>query len=177
MNSIPEIPITEAAKARFESKLLKTQSEQDCWPYRGQPSAKGYGRFRIKRIEYRPHRVAYTIANGQIPEGMVVRHTCDNPMCCNPAHLALGTQNENMRDMRLRDRQPKKISIRDAAVLVATYESGVPHGWYKAMAEKFKVSKLTIERIVKGKARKNAIQDAKDLGIEFGVMPNNIAAT
>lgn len=52
-----------------------------------------------KFVKVYQHRVAYEQAHGQIPPGMVVMHSCDNPPCVNPDHLIIGTQSENVRDM------------------------------------------------------------------------------
>jgi hypothetical protein len=64
---------------------------------------------------YFAHRVAYALANDLDPEtlGGVVRHTCDNPPCCNPAHLVLGTARENVEDARARRRAWWQHGVRD----------------------------------------------------------------
>lgn len=55
----------------------------------------------------RMHRYIYLIINGQIPEDKLVRHKCNNPNCINPEHLEIGTQKDNMEDMK-RSNKPKK---------------------------------------------------------------------
>jgi hypothetical protein len=65
---------------------------------------------------WKAHRVAWTLANGPIPAGMHVLHTCDNPPCCNPGHLWLGTQADNMADMARKGRTSNQFlrRLRDA---------------------------------------------------------------
>ena len=70
----------------------------ECIEWRGTRTRSGYGQKVIKGKRYRTHRLAYEWANGPIPKGMLVLHSCDNPACCNPNHLFLGTQSDNMRD-------------------------------------------------------------------------------
>lgn len=68
----------------------------------------GYGQYQLrdngKKIRFRLHRLSYEVYNGIIPEGMVVRHTCDNPPCINPKHLLVGTNADNVRDRVSRGR-------------------------------------------------------------------------
>lgn len=71
-----------------------------CWLWRGSPEKRGYGRFYMNgNHNVRAHRAAYVLFRGEIPAGMLVCHSCDNPGCVNPAHLWLGTGSDNMRDM------------------------------------------------------------------------------
>jgi len=69
----------------------------DCWEWTGFKQ-KGYGRFMFQGRKLFAHRVAWELTKGQIPSDLHVLHTCDNPPCCNPEHLWLGTQADNNRD-------------------------------------------------------------------------------
>lgn len=77
------------------------QTDQGCL-FKG--NTDGYGVFRHDGKTFSRHRFAYQLEYGPIPSGMVVMHTCDNPGCFNPKHLKLGTQAENMSDMRSKGR-------------------------------------------------------------------------
>lgn len=81
----------------FWSKVNRTGGPDACWPWLGRLNRDGYG-------EERAHRRAYGYANGPIPRDAVVRHTCDNPPCCNPRHLLTGTQADNVADRVARGR-------------------------------------------------------------------------
>jgi HNH endonuclease len=65
---------------------------------------RGGGRRTYGALMITAHRLAWEMANGPIPEGMLVLHKCDNPRCCNPDHLCLGTQLDNMADMSRKGR-------------------------------------------------------------------------
>ena len=76
-------------------------SPDACWPFEGGGyNKKGWHRqISYKHKNYGAHRVAYELANGGIPDGLFVLHRCDNPVCCNPRHLFVGTQSDNASDM------------------------------------------------------------------------------
>lgn len=105
---------------RLNAKLLKGAGpKRECWEWQGTRLPSGYGRIGIagkgQGVTDLTHRVAYRIANGEIPPGMEVCHTCDNPPCCNPDHLFLGTHADNMRDMSAKGRahrQPNRPGLK-----------------------------------------------------------------
>lgn len=77
--------------------------DDECWNWTAFKRA-GYGRFRFNGKSLLAHRMAWLLMNGEIPDGMVVMHSCDNPSCCNLKHLSLGTQKENVEDMAMKKR-------------------------------------------------------------------------
>ena len=77
-----------------------------CWPFQGSTSDGGYGRFRHKRKLWNAHAFAYFLIHGDYDRTLDVCHSCDNPPCCNPIHLWLGTTTDNMLDMWRKGRHP-----------------------------------------------------------------------
>ncbi|MCX5176768.1 HNH endonuclease [Streptomyces virginiae] len=75
-----------------------------CWEWTGGRTDKGYGKYFIDGRTVGAHRWAFIFAKGPIPDGQMVRHTCDNPPCCNPQHLLIGTHRQNVNDAIARDR-------------------------------------------------------------------------
>jgi hypothetical protein len=81
-------------------------AESGCWNWRLALNEDGYGKVLRDGRKIGAHRFAWEREHGQpVPLGHVVRHTCDNPSCVNPAHLLIGTQQDNIRDMVRRGRQ------------------------------------------------------------------------
>jgi len=72
--------------------------EDDCWPWLGSKTEDGYGQFKLSGEVVVASRVAFALANGEVPEGNVVCHSCDFPSCVNPRHLSAKTQSYNVRD-------------------------------------------------------------------------------
>lgn len=70
-----------------------------CLEWQGFRDKDGYGVIKEHGVQKRAHRVAWTLAYGPIPRGLVVRHfVCNNPPCCEPSHLRVGTQKQNIAD-------------------------------------------------------------------------------
>lgn len=87
---------------------LKVEKTDNCWLFRGGLTASGYGNFwtrNAKSGSISAHRFSYELANGPIPAGTVICHTCDVRNCVNPAHLFAGTYSDNAQDMITKGRQ------------------------------------------------------------------------
>jgi hypothetical protein len=91
--------LTDDSVKRFWAKVDKTSSATGCWLYTGFTKWDGYGWLCRFGRYMTAHRYAWILKHGKPPEGMSIMHICDNPPCCNPDHLKLGTHQENMADM------------------------------------------------------------------------------
>lgn len=103
---------------RFWKKVDRSAGWDACWPWLGSRNQAGYGRFKTWRCESKPWsavcksepatRIAWEYATGEsVPLGMLLCHHCDNPPCCNPLHLFVGTHKDNTQDA-IRKRRPKQ---------------------------------------------------------------------
>jgi HNH endonuclease len=126
-----------------------------CWRWSGATPARSdggdrYGSFRVGDRNVGAHRVAFLLTKGQIPAGKMVRHTCDVSLCCNPAHLVLGTALDNMRDKmdrgRWRGGRRAKLSAEDRAKVLSAVRFGESP---TALARKLGVAKSTVQRAVR----------------------------
>jgi hypothetical protein len=137
---------------------IEQRGPDECWPWRLFRDPKGYGLFKLggrRGRTMRAHRYAYELAYGPIPEGQLVCHRCDNPSCCNPEHLFLGTPAENSADMVRKGRSPNRVlktqpwaRLTEETVLHirADHQAGKT---YREIAAEYGVGKTTVESIVR----------------------------
>lgn len=92
---------------------------------------KGYGAFACKidgkTVHDRAHRYSWRLTFGDIPNGIFVLHRCDNPACVNPAHLFLGTNQDNIDDMMAKDRHAKGAYRTTRTGELGRYKRGERH--------------------------------------------------
>lgn len=140
--------------ARFWAKVARA-ADHECWEWQGRKTPKGYGAASVRSKPAQAHRVAWRLANGEIPPALFVLHGCDNPACCNPSHLRLGTHVENMDDRRLRNRTAQGQRLRSAKLSseqVSAIRSS--DGLQRDIAERFGVTPSQVSRIKANKSRR-----------------------
>jgi hypothetical protein len=100
----PTLPeLSEQEIARFRQSIEQNDPDE-CWPWQKARDQDGYGLFKIRGRMRRATRYAYLLHYGVQPGEMLVLHHCDNPPCCNPAHLFLGTVRDNALDCKAKGR-------------------------------------------------------------------------
>jgi hypothetical protein len=138
-----------------ENKTLKEKFYEKVglnWQWRGcKNPVTGYGVMKINTKMHRAHRVSYQIHNGEIPDGMCVLHSCDDPGCVNPEHLHLGTFGDNNTERAQRGRN------RDQR------------------GEKHNFARLTEEQVIEIKEKYKGGKYQKDIGKEYGVSQSHVS--
>jgi hypothetical protein len=127
------------------------RTESGCWEWLGRIDKDGYGLSGGRRV----HRVMYVMFCGPINGKRCVCHTCDNPRCCNPTHLFLGSDLDNARDRAEKHRGASgdrhgiaKLTAERVAVLRRDLAAGMG---LKMAARKYRVNRSTIQAIAKGR--------------------------
>jgi hypothetical protein len=143
-----------------------------CWPWTGSCTRHGYGKLSATEVA---HRVAWELTNGPIPSGLCVLHRCDNPPCCNPAHLFLGTRSDNVADMVAKGR----AAVGDKAG-ARKHPDCVPRGnqhWTRRRpelmerGERHHKAKLTDQQVAEVKRRAGSGARQCDLAREYEASP------
>jgi len=150
------------AEERFWEKVVR-KGAGDCWEWQAARDGLGYGFFRVISGQNmrKTNRVAWELVNGPIPLGQHVCHRCDNPPCCNPGHLFLGTHAENMADRNRKGRTTKgrvlhcgeqsglsaKLTLSDVSEIVNAYSAGGVS--QDALGRKYGVSQTQVGRVIR----------------------------
>lgn len=154
---------------RFWSTVDRSGGPNACWEWQGRRDPHGYGRFCSQRRTWRANRLALAFGKGEYDSNLDACHSCDNPPCCNPAHLWAGTNAQNRADSKAKGRTPsgdrhgmalhpesRCIGEKNAgAVLtegqvVAIRLARQQGKAIRALAREYGVHQRTIQRVVKG---------------------------
>lgn len=135
--------LSQSLESRIAARI-EVASPDDCWEWIGARTKYGYGRVGIgrSRTEY-AHRLSFMLAYDEdIPAGMHIMHKCDNPPCCNPSHLTIGTASDNAQDRENKGRRPYPPSVgTHHPEIIELYESGMT---CKEIGKIFDVSAPTV---------------------------------
>lgn len=134
-------------------KKIEIRGDEDCWEWTANKRG-GYGRMRVGGHLYGATRLVWKLANGYDPVGQVILHRCDNPGCCNPAHLLSGTDGENNSDKEIKGRakhprgEGNGLAKLTEAQVLDIFHSPLTN---RSLAAKYSVSDVAISCIKLGK--------------------------
>ncbi len=137
-------------------KNVDRKSNDKCWPWKGCINRWGYGRYRFNGSLHMAHRLALKFLRPDLElKNKVVMHVCDNPSCCNPNHLLLGTHADNQSDKYKKNRQAKGEkngqSFLTEQQVIEMRKKYIPRKMtYEMLAKEYKVCKDTVQKAVRG---------------------------
>jgi len=145
-----------AAIARFWANVTKSD---DCWEWSKHRTDRGYGQASHRGKFYQAHKLAWILTNGPVPDDLFVCHRCDNPPCCRPDHLFLGTPADNSEDMVAKGRSAKvgglsHYGAKLSAELVREIRSRYVAGDVSThdLAREYGVTAMTIWKVATGRS-------------------------
>lgn len=141
--------------------FVKKGKPDECWEWKGNAHPAGYGKFWEGDRTVYAHRFSYALAHGLTSDSPLdIRHSCDNPSCVNPAHLSLGTAQDNADDKVSRGRSLKGVkhnlthlTEEDVKYIRTSEERGID------LAKKFNVTKAAISSIRTGRNWKHLLPE------------------
>ena len=152
---------SDSVRNRFWKYVWRRQDHQ-CWPWMASTMKRGgYGQLRDGAKTLKSHRLSWELHFGAIPENLLIRHLCNNPLCCNPSHLLPGTDKENHSDMQLAGRMfvpesPRGSQHHDARLTEEKVRFVLSSDLTGAeLSRLFGVSRSTISQIRTGKTWKH----------------------
>lgn len=113
-----------------------------CWNWKGALSTKGRPYFTVDGRKYIAYRLVYELVHGECPDDKMILHQCDNGQCCNPRHHKLGNQQENMDEMKQRERHG--LPHHTIKTILKLKEAGRPH---QEIADLFGIGRSTVSEI------------------------------
>jgi len=142
-------------------RSVERRGPDECWPWRRGRSRYGYGAFMLDQgKQIVASRYAYILTHGPIATIAMVCHSCDNPPCCNPAHLFLGTKTDNMVDRDSKGRQARgerggtaRLTEDDVRAIRIRYAAG--NDSQQRIADEYGISQFMISAIVRRAAWKH----------------------
>lgn len=159
----PILALTTEQIDRFWSRVNKSNDPDACWEWQARQDKDGYGLFRCwPQGTLRSNRLTYYLVYQQQPGDLCVCHTCDNPPCCNPYHLWLGSNLDNINDRTKKGRTAHQfgevhglttLKEPDILEILLSIETG------KNLARYFHVDPMTISNIQRGLTWKNFRRD------------------
>lgn len=147
---------------RLWAKVMKTSDADDeCWPWTGARIKKGYGNVFLGTVNGKKKfgtssRVVWEVTFGPIPDGFDVCHSCDNPPCCRPKHLFLGTRAENLADMIRKKRDVDRWNAKLTPENVLAIRSALSSETQSSIARRFGVSYGIVHRLAQGSYKRVA---------------------
>lgn len=125
--------------------LVKQGEPNECWPWDGHFSG-DYGQYRRRGAHIQAWEFTHESA---VPRGLFVCHDCDNPICCNPKHLWVGTCQQNVADMNRKARHPHlgRPRIADDEQIRTLYASGLTQ---QKVADQLGISQALVSVVVRG---------------------------